>query len=115
MKATNKEISEQFSAGNLSACYDYLADNVEWKIVGNETSKGTENVMASCNKMLVEMQGATFKNTNTISENSSIVIEGVCSYKGPGGKSGEVAYCDVFSFDGDKILSITSYCVEQKV
>ncbi|MDQ6813042.1 MAG: hypothetical protein M3040_04835 [Bacteroidota bacterium] len=50
MAPTNKEISEQFSAGNFSFCYPYFADEVEWKIVGNKSVKDRENVILNANK-----------------------------------------------------------------
>ncbi len=115
MRVTNKETSQQFSEGNFPFCYEYFANDIEWKVVGNEITKGKENVISHCNKMMIEMATSMFKNTNIIAEKDNIVIEGICNYTYTGHNSGEVAYCDIFSFENDKIISITSYCIEKKI
>jgi hypothetical protein len=61
MKATNKEISEHFSKGNFPFCYDYFAENMEWNLVGNDITKGRNNVIEHCDKMMIEMATATLK------------------------------------------------------
>lgn len=115
MKTTNKEISQQFSEGNFPFCYEYFADNIEWKLAGNETTKSKENVILSCDKMMKEMIPSALKNTNIIEEKENIAIEGICNYTNADNKAAEMAYCDIFRFDNDKIVSITSYCVEKKI
>ena len=111
MKENNKEVSHEFSKGNFPFCYEYFADNIEWKIVGNKTLKGKENVVVYCNEMMAETAACTFNNTNVITENNSIVIEGNCQFTDADNKPGEVTYCDVFLFENDKVSNITSYCI----
>jgi ketosteroid isomerase-like protein len=114
MKATNKEISDHFSKGNFPFCYNYFADNMEWNLVGNEITRGKNSIIEHCNKMTIEMSTATLRNTNIIGENENIAIEGICSYTDSDNNPAELAYCDVFRFANDKIVSITSYCIEKK-
>ncbi|GEO11062.1 nuclear transport factor 2 family protein [Segetibacter aerophilus] len=114
MQPSNKEIGERFSKGNFSFCYDYFAENIEWKIIGNTTVRGKEDVIAYCDKMSAEIGSDTLINSNTIFENNQIAIEGNCRFVGPDGKPSEIAYCDVYRFDNSKIASITSYCIETK-
>ena len=114
MNATNKEICQQFSEGNFPFCYNYFADNVEWDLVGSNTAKGKNNVIEYCDKMMTEMAATTLQNTNIIGESEHIAIEGICSYTDADSNPAEVAYCDVFRFANNKIVSITSYCIEKK-
>ena len=111
MKPTIKEISEQFSKGNFPFCYDHFADDIEWKIIGAKTSKGKEDTVAYCEKMMIEMATSTLNNTNIIAEHNHIVIEGYCNFTDADNNPGEVAYCDVFHFENQKIMKITSYCI----
>ncbi len=111
MQPTNQEISNEFSRANFSFCYDRFTDGIEWKIIGNRTLKGKEDVIAFCEQMFSEMSAATFNNFNVVKENDFIVIEGRCDFTNPDNQPGEVFYCDVFRYNDEKITSITSYCI----
>lgn len=115
MKATNNEISQHFSEGDFPFCYEYFSNDIEWKLVGGQATKGRENVISYCDKMMVEMAGSVLKNTNVISGDTNVAIEGICSYTSADNQPAEVLYCDVFHFDNGKISSITSYCIEKKL
>jgi predicted SnoaL-like aldol condensation-catalyzing enzyme len=111
MKPTNTELSQQFSEGKFASCYDYLSDKIQWKVIGNKTLEGKEDVIKFCENMLKESANTTFKNSNMIVENNNIVVEGNCKFMNEDNSEGEVNYCDVFQFEGDKISKITSYCI----
>jgi c-di-GMP-related signal transduction protein len=114
MKPIIIELSSKFSEGNFAFCYDYFDNNIQWKIIGNKTLQGKEAVINFCEKMLQEMANTTFKNSNMVIENNTIVVEGNCKFFNEDNTEGEVSYCDVFKFENDKILKITSYCIENK-
>jgi ketosteroid isomerase-like protein len=111
MKTTNTELSQQFSEGKFASCYDYLSNTIQWKIVGNKTLEGKEDVIKFCENMLKESENTTFKNFNMVVENNSIVVEGNCKFMNEDNTEGEVNYCDVYKFKDDKISKITSYCI----
>jgi ketosteroid isomerase-like protein len=112
MQPTKQEISNEFSRANFSFCYEHFTNNVEWKIIGDRTLKGKEDVIAFCEQMSSEIIGSTFNNFNAVTENDYIVIEGKCEYTSGDKQPGHVSYCDIFRFDDKKISSITSYCIE---
>jgi c-di-GMP-related signal transduction protein len=114
MKPITIELSNKFSEGNFAFCYDYFDTNIQWKIIGDKTLEGKEAVIHFCEKMLQENANTTFKNSNMIIENNNIVIEGNCKFLHQDNTEGEVSYCDVFTFENDKFLKITSYCIENK-
>lgn len=113
MKATNKQISLQFSEGNFPFCYEHFDIDIEWNLVGNNVTTGKDNIISHCEKMMVEMANSTLKNTNIVGENDNFAIEGICHYIGADNRPAEVAYCDVFQFNNEKIARITSYCIEK--
>ena len=115
MKATFKEICEQFSEGNFPFCYEYFSPDIEWKIAGGESTKTREHVIAYCDKMMKEMTASTLKNTNIVAQNEDVAIEGICYYTNSDNRARKLMYCDVFHFKNDRIASITSYCIESKV
>jgi hypothetical protein len=64
--------------------------------------------------MSAEIGSDTLINSNTVTENNNIAIEGNCRFTGLDGKPSEIAYCDIYRFNTNKIASITSYCIETK-
>jgi ketosteroid isomerase-like protein len=109
-----KKISEEFSKGKFPATYDHFADDIEWKIIGDQIISGKENAIAFCNKMMAEMDGSTLNNINVIVENNYAAIEGNCKFTNEVGKAATVEYCDVYRFEDGKIKTITSYLVSSE-
>lgn len=114
MTTVTKQISKEFSKGNFPFTYNYMAEDVQWNVVGASVIKGKEAVIAHCNKMLGDMDGSVLTNTKHIVGEDSIATEGYCDYSNDG-KPGRVEYCDVYKFDGEKLQGITSYCIEIKL
>lgn len=104
-----KKISEEFSKGNFAATYNYFADDIEWKIIGDKMISGKESTIAFCTKMITEIGSSTLNNINVIAENNCVAIEGNCHFTNEEGKAAAVEYCDVFLFEKEKIKTITSY------
>jgi limonene-1,2-epoxide hydrolase len=115
METSTKEISQQFSSGNFPFCYAYFSDDITWTIVGNNAVIGKKQVISFCNKMMEEMASSTLNNTNIIAAENNIAIEGYCNYTDADNKACKVTYCDVYKFLNDKIISITSYCIDKKL
>ncbi len=113
METTTYSISQKFSSGDFPAVYTCFSDAIEWNLVGNQVVKGKRNVIDFCNKMLVEMEGSVLTNNNVVEGENQIVIEGKCRYFDTQGKEAFVHYCDVYTFEQDKLIRITSYCIEQ--
>jgi ketosteroid isomerase-like protein len=106
-----KKISEEFSEGNFSAAFGHFDDNIQWEIVGDKIVKGKEDVIEFCNKMTAEMASSQLDNTNIVTENDRVAIEGNCKYVNAEHKPAQVRYCDVYTFENEKIKGITSYCI----
>ena len=114
MKTTIREISQKFSEGKFSSCYQFFAENIKWELAGSEITHGKEMVISTCGNMIKEMEGSTFRNKSIIVENDNVVVEGICDYVNADNQPGQVLYCDIYHFENEKIASITSYCVEKK-
>lgn len=107
-----EQLSEQFSRGDFTSTYPYFDDNIQWNIVGASPLEGKEDVIEHCNKMLAEMASSTMNNTNYIKSHDTIAIQGFCSYTNQDDSPGRVEYCDIYKFNNDKLISITSYIIE---
>jgi Zn/Cd-binding protein ZinT len=50
-KSKNAEISRTFSIGEFSRVYPYLADNIIWKVVGENEFIGKKSVVKNCEQV----------------------------------------------------------------
>ncbi len=114
MKSINKNISEEFSKGNFEFAFNHFADDIRWNVVGSPVIKGKEEVIAYCNKMMTEMDGSKLNNTNQIGDDDIVSRQGYCNYVKQNNETGKLEYCDVYSFNKEKLQAITSYCIEKK-
>jgi ketosteroid isomerase-like protein len=113
MKVAIKQISEEFSNGNFKFCYDYLADNIVWDIVGDKIIQGKENVIGFCNKTaqyFLEVT-TTFSMHNIIVDGNCVAINGTAEFINQEGKLTHISSCDVYRFKNEQLLNITSYCI----
>lgn len=114
MKTANERISREFSRGNFEAAFPYFAEGVQWNIIGSTAIRGKEAVIAWCNKMKTEMDNSTLNNTNYITGDRFIAVQGYCDYVKENNDPCKVEYCDVYRFIDESLQEITSYCVEIK-
>ena len=114
MNTINQDISEAFSKGNFEFAFPHFAGDIEWHVVGASVIKGKEAVISYCEKMAEEMTGSVLTTTKHIIGEHAIATEGYCDYINEG-KPGRVEFCDIYSFEGEKLKEITSYVVEVKL
>ena len=107
-----KQISDTFSKGDLKSVYLYFDDKIQWNIIGSPAISGRENVIAHCNKMLAEMASSSMNNTHHVVTDNTVVVQGFCSFTNQDNTPGKVEYCDIFRFNNEKLVEITSYIIE---
>src|SRR5215216_3098713 len=100
-----KKISEEFSKGNLAFSEAYLAEDIKWKILGENTIAGKEQVLEA-SKMAQLQSYPVIKIKTIISEGDYVVIESTGEAKTKKGKPYNQAYCEVYRFDNEKLQEI---------
>jgi uncharacterized protein len=103
-----KKISEEFAKGNLEFSAAYLADDIEWKILGNDTITGKEQVL-EVSKMLQLESYPIITIKNIVADGNYVVVESIGKAKTKKGKPYNQTYCDIFRFNNEKIQEITTY------
>jgi ketosteroid isomerase-like protein len=103
-----KKISEEFAKGNLSFFEAYLAEDIKWNILGEETIVGKEQVL-ELSKMAQLQSFPLIKIKNFISEGDYVVIESTGEAKTIKGKPYNQVYCDIYRFHNAKLQEITTY------
>jgi hypothetical protein len=59
LKPKIKQISEAFSGGQFKTVYEYLSENIEWKIFGEKVLQGKESVIEHCEQVAGYFQSVT--------------------------------------------------------
>lgn len=92
---------EAFSMGDPAPAQAFLAENIEWHIVGDRTIDGHAAVQEMCDDAAA--QGTPhFKNGRVIKAKHHIIVEGA-------DLDSDMHYCDIYAIDGGQIAEITSY------
>jgi hypothetical protein len=103
MNAKISAACEAFSMGESSAALDFIADGVEWHIVGDRTIDGNAAVKEMCEDAASQGK-ANFQNGRVIKAKNHIIVEGA-------DLDTDMHYCDIYTIEKEKIMEITSYCL----
>ena len=103
-----KDVSEQFAKGNMEFVEPYLADGIQWNILGNGTVSGRDEVL-EVNKMaqLESFPKITIK--NIVGEGNLVVVESTGEAQTKTGKPYNQTYCEVFRFKNQELQEVTTY------
>ena len=114
---TQKQIAEAFSIGNFELIYPYLADDVQWTIVGEDFFEGKKAVTDNCEQVASYFKSVTtnFNTINIIAENNRVAVSGTAEFIRDGQRVSFISACDVYEFnDNNKLQTITSYCIQDR-
>ena len=91
-----------------------LADDVRWTLVGGEVVVGKAAVMALCEQTARDLTDVTttWESFRVLDAGASVVVESWATYAAREGDASRVASCDLYDFDDDLIVGITSFTVE---
>jgi hypothetical protein len=115
---TKKEIAQAFSGGKFDKCSAYLTDQTIWNTPGEQYLEGKKDIELFCKKISAYFDSITtnFKQLNLIENDNCVAINGTAEFLREGKRVSFVSSCDVYEFEEDnKILSIHSYCITEKV
>jgi hypothetical protein len=113
MQLSITQIAEAFSMGKFEITYPYLAEDIQWNIVGDKTLIGKVIVVEFCNKTAKYFSEVTtrFTTKNVIENGHKVAINGTAQFINSENKSTFVSSSDVYLFEKGKLLEITSHCI----
>jgi uncharacterized protein (TIGR02246 family) len=113
MSAKNREIVEKvnaaFAGNNPEGFLSFCADDVAWTVVGSKTVKGKDAIrqwMAS-----MECEPPKFTVDAVIAEGDFVAAYGDSTMKEEG-KDVPYSYCDIYRFQGEKIVELKSFVIK---
>ncbi|MBT0811612.1 nuclear transport factor 2 family protein [Litoribacter ruber] len=107
-KALVEAFDEAFSRGDYKAIADLMAEDVEWKMVGEFHLKGKGEIQ----EMFKSMEGMGLPEiwpSSKVAEGDRIVAEGTMKALDREGKIFRAAYVDSYLINNGKIKVLTSY------
>jgi SnoaL-like domain len=117
MNMTVQQIAAAFSGGRFEEVYPFLAENVLWNIIGENSFAGKKAVMDNCEQVAAYFKTVTtnFSTDNVIAGDNRVAIDGTAEFLKNGKRVVYVWACDVYEFNDKKELEkITSYCIQDK-
>lgn len=116
--ATTKELIEKvnsaFKANDMATFNDMLAEEVIWEIHGSKNGHVRLNGKKEINEMEDEgmPQQMDFDYKSVIVDGNVAVVEGIGSGLQADGRTYKVSFCDVYHFENEKIVKLTSYTID---
>jgi hypothetical protein len=114
METTINKIAENFSKHRFEKTFPFIADNIQWNTVGGEVILGREKVIETCEQSLSYLITVTtnFTKFSLLDCEKHIVVESEAEYIDQDKNISKIASCDIYKFEQDQLIEITSYCIE---
>lgn len=113
-----KEIAHAFSMGNFEVTFPFLASDVVWNVVEEESVSGVDSVLQECQHVqnyFKEME-TKFETQRIIQDGNVVVVTGTGEFKKDGIVTSFISASDVYEFNvQDKLIKIDSYCIQRKL
>jgi ketosteroid isomerase-like protein len=94
---------EAFSMGDAQPAQDFIAEDIEWHIVGDRTIDGNAAVKEMCADAAAQGR-PNFQNGRVIKAKNHLIVEG-------SDLDTDMHYCDIYAIEKEQIAEITSYCL----
>ncbi len=114
---TIQQIAKAFSNGQFEPAYPFLAENIQWTVVGENYFDGKKAVMENCEQTSAYFRSVTtnFKTIHIITDKNLVAISGTAEFLRDNKKVAFISACDVYEFnDRNQLQTITSYCIPDK-
>jgi ketosteroid isomerase-like protein len=114
MSLSAEEIARAFSSHDFAAATPYLADDVAWILVGEESPiVGKPAVVDLCKRSAADLEQVTtsFLRFRVVVAEDCVIAESLAQYVATDGTS-IVASCDLYDFSDGLVTEITSYNIE---
>jgi ketosteroid isomerase-like protein len=101
------KVNEASIAGDTEAFLSYCADTIKWKMSGQAAIVGknaVRNAMAA-----MEQEPPRISIEKIIAEKDTVMVQGEFEMKDPEGKNFKSAFCDVYTFQKEKIVELRSW------
>jgi uncharacterized protein len=114
---SNKEILQKvidaFDANDIESIVKYMADDVEWHMLGDKIISGKDEVRKFFAENANRRMLSSTKN-HVIIEGDHAAVDGDVQCTGEDGKPVNLYYCDIYELENGKVNKIVSYTLNKK-
>ena len=108
-----KRANASFEENNLEGFLELCAEDVEWKMVGDKTNKGKDEIRQWMSSM-GKMEPPKITAGNQIAEGEMVAAYGAMTMKNEKGEVVSYSYSDVYRFKDGKIAELSSFVIQDK-
>jgi ketosteroid isomerase-like protein len=108
-----KEINDAFTKNNTEGFLAHCTEDLYWSMAGEPEQKG-KSTIRNWMKQMDGHEAPKFTVDAIFGDDSHVTCHGQMTMKDPEGKVGKYAYCDVYTFKGDKVSDLRSFVVKLK-
>ena len=111
---TIADIAAAFSRHEFSVAEPYIAEDIEWTLVGTATLVGKAEVLAACEQAAVDLADVSteFSRFGVVANDSGAAVESIAEYVDAAGDRSTVASSDFYDFVDGRLTGIRSYNIE---
>ncbi len=114
MSLTIDQIAEAFCSHRFADVFPYMANEINWNIIGREELIGRDAVIAQCDNVVkfLETVSTTSLKLKTYRADTCVIVDGTAQFQDRENQTSSVASCDVFQFSNGQLIEITSYVID---
>lgn len=109
-KVIIEEVNTSFAKNNLEGFLAHCAEDVKWTMVGEMTTTGKDAIRQWMGK--TDMEPPKITTDKIIVEGEFATAYGDMTMKDKEGKTVPYSFCDIYHFEGDKIVEIKAFVVK---
>ena len=111
---SHEEVARAVSSHRFEVAIPSFAEAIEWVLPGAAPISGRDSVVAACRQSAEYLAGVTtdFHRFRVVIGEETAVVESLADYVESDGSRSTVSSCDLYDFEGESLVRITSYNVE---
>ena len=107
-----RELTTSFEQNDYESFLNNCTDDIVWEMAGEPAMNGKDSIREMM--LSVDMEPPKLTIDTLIAEGDTAVCTGGMTMKQKDGSTANFSYCDVYTFNGEKISRLVSYVVKQK-
>lgn len=111
---TIADIAAAFSRHEFGVAEPYIAEDIEWELVGSVTLVGKTEVLEACEQAAADLANVSteFSRFAVVASDEHAAVESVAEYVDAAGDKSTVASSDFYDFVDGRLTGIRSYNLE---
>ncbi|TDN87737.1 nuclear transport factor 2 family protein [Microbacterium sp. BK668] len=113
MTLSPREFAAAFSSHDFEPTFSQIAEAVVWRMPGAAPIEGRDAMIDACRATVAALAGTEIERNRffVVDGGDAVVVDTLTVYRDNGEQS-TVASCDIYEFENDRLLALTSYNID---